>query len=133
MVDDSHDTEVAGQPPALDETQLFFRDTLVSLLRGAIPTLMILAGFLLSGNETRFSIQACCDAGYDPNLRDLHCDKAIGLILISTLMLSVWSFLLFRLRKRLPDHPTIPGLKALALAVGASAVALFVMVYLAVT
>lgn len=89
---------------ALSKDDEWFRDRLVKQLTAAIPALMVLAGFLLAGNEERFSIEACCD----PTAEKILCDKAKGLIGVSVVFYALWVASVVRLFRKLPVHRTVP-------------------------
>lgn len=124
MANDDHQ---AGARP-LTEDEEWFRDRLRNLLGASVPTLMILAGFLLSGDEPRFSILKC----FYGELGHLMCEKALGLVVVSVLIFHIWVVKVHDTHSKLPPHPTVPTKDQVKKEMRVVEVTLAVMVALAI-
>ncbi len=85
-----------------EELIQFFRGLIIKMLGGGMALFLTLSGWLLS-SANRFSFKAPYNTG--------KYEGALIITLLSTFILFVWTGLTYALRKKCPEHWTIPSKK----------------------
>jgi hypothetical protein len=85
-----------------DELIQFFRGLIIKMLGGGMVLFLTLSGWLLSSAD-RFSFNAPHNTG--------KYEGALIITLLSMFILFVWTGLTYTLRKKSPEHWTIPSKK----------------------
>jgi hypothetical protein len=115
----------------LSQTEVWFRDTLLKLLGWSGALVVLLTGWTLGnkpGTET-FSFDSCISTSwFDPG-----CQRTIALTIGYPLLLVVWILLVSWVRKRCPEHSTVPSKRVIRLYVVAmTVISLMVLILLLV-
>ena|SRR5690349_16223721 len=84
----------------LSETEKWFRDNLLAMLRWGGAIIVVIVGWTLKGDE--FSL-----AGFPLRCPD-KCQRGLGLLLIYPLFLLAWCISVVWARERCPEHSTVP-------------------------